>query len=129
MSAPISLPATCSEAASDLRCWSACWDRSVEMILALLSILKAGGAYVPLDPMYPAERLAFMVRDSGLRLLLTQERLRALAGADVSATLSLDQQWDLVADESVANVESGARPENLAYVIYTSGSSGTPKGA
>ena len=69
-------------------------DRSVELVVALLGILKAGGAYVPLDPMYPAERLAFMVQDSGLRLLLAQERLRELAGASVSERLSLDQQWD-----------------------------------
>jgi amino acid adenylation domain-containing protein/non-ribosomal peptide synthase protein (TIGR01720 family) len=103
-------------------------NRSVEMIVALLGILKAGGAYVPLDPGYPVERLEFMVQDSGIRLLLTRERLSEVADEYAGATLSLHEQWDLIAGESVANVASSARPENLAYVIYTSGSTGRPKG-
>jgi amino acid adenylation domain-containing protein/non-ribosomal peptide synthase protein (TIGR01720 family) len=101
---------------------------SVEMIVAVLGILKAGGAYVPLDPSYPQERLAFKVQDSGIQLLLTRERLSGVAGEYAGPTLSLTQQWDLVTDESVANVASSAHPENLAYVIYTSGSTGRPKG-
>jgi non-ribosomal peptide synthetase component F len=103
-------------------------QRSVEMIVAVLGILKAGGAYVPLDPSYPVERLAFMVQDSGVRMLLTQEGIPEVPGAYVRETLSLTEQWDLVAAESVEHVLSSAQPENLAYVIYTSGSTGRPKG-
>jgi amino acid adenylation domain-containing protein len=103
-------------------------NRSVEMIVAVLGIVKAGGAYVPLDPSYPLERLAFMVQDSGIRLLLTQECLREVAGEYASATLSLNEQWDSIAGESIENLASYVQPENLAYVIYTSGSTGRPKG-
>ncbi|HYO83077.1 MAG TPA: amino acid adenylation domain-containing protein, partial [Bryobacteraceae bacterium] len=102
--------------------------RSLEMVVALLGILKAGGAYVPLDPSYPAERLAFMVKDAGIRMLLTQERLSEVAGEYDGGTLSLGEQWEAVAGESSDNFESGVLPESLAYVIYTSGSTGRPKG-
>src|SRR6185503_7589499 len=103
--------------------------RSVEMILAVLGILKAGGAYVPLDPSYPRERLAFMVQDAGLRMLLTQEELlNEVPSEYVGQTLSLSEQWDAIAGESVENLPSVAHPESLAYVIYTSGSTGRPKG-
>jgi non-ribosomal peptide synthetase component F len=103
--------------------------RSVEMIVAVLGILKAGGAYVPLDPSYPRERLAFMVQDAGVRMLLTQEELlNEVPGEYVGQTLSLDQQWDEITGESVENLLSVAQPESLAYVIYTSGSTGQPKG-
>ena len=103
-------------------------QRSVEMIVAVLGILKAGGAYVPLDLTYPAERLAFMVKDSRMCMLLAHERWSEVAGEYAGETLSLNEQWDLVASESVENLESGAFPESLAYVIYTSGSTGVPKG-
>jgi amino acid adenylation domain-containing protein len=104
-------------------------ERSVEMIVAVLGILKAGGAYVPLEPSYPRERLAFMVQDAGLRMLLTKEELlQEVPGEYVGQTLSLNQQWEAIAGESVENLPSVAQPENLAYVIYTSGSTGQPKG-
>ena len=89
--------------------------------MAVLGILKAGGAYVPLDPAYPTERLAFMVQDSGMRVLLTQERLNEVQDEYAGTTLSLTEQWDAIAAESPENLASGAQPENLAYVIYTSG--------
>ena len=101
-------------------------NHSVEMIVAVLGILKAGGAYVPLDPSSPLEQLAFMFHDSGLQLLLTQERLSEIPYA--GATLSSTEQWDLVAGESVANVPGSAHSESLAYVIYTSDSTGQPHG-
>ncbi|WP_395316565.1 amino acid adenylation domain-containing protein [Variovorax sp. UC74_104] len=103
-------------------------ERSIEMVVGILAILKAGGAYVPLDPEYPADRLAYMVQDSGIELLLTQRRIQPLVPVDpalrVLALDSLDTTGRPEADPQV--VLDG---ENLAYVIYTSGSTGKPKGA
>ena len=104
-----------------------CIDRSVEMMVGLLGILKAGGGYVPLDPAYPQERLAFMLADSGARLLLTQSRLcEGLPGN--CATLCLDTNWDSIAKAESSALDSIVNPNDLAYVIYTSGSTGQPKG-
>ncbi|WP_312833017.1 non-ribosomal peptide synthetase, partial [Pseudomonas lactis] len=103
-------------------------DRSIEMVVGLLAVLKAGGAYVPLDPEYPRERLAYMLDDSGVKLLLTQAHLREQL--PIPAGLET-----LVLGESGLEAYSEANPgvaldgENLAYVIYTSGSTGQPKGA
>jgi len=103
-------------------------ERSAEMVAAMLAVLKAGGAYVPLDPEYPAERLAFMLEDSGAALLITQERLREGLPPFSGEVFALDPVWDLAAGESPARPESPAAADNLAYVIYTSGSTGKPKG-
>ena len=105
-------------------------ERSVEMVVGLLALLKAGGAYVPLDPEYPAERLNYMITDSGIDLLLTQAHLHAhLSVPDNVRVLNLDDEpetgWD---QESGENLPLISRPENLAFVIYTSGSTGKPKG-
>ncbi|ENO99092.1 syringomycin synthetase [Thauera phenylacetica B4P] len=103
-------------------------ERSVEMVVGLLAILKAGGAYVPLDPEYPAERLAYMVEDSGIGLLLTQswvrERIPATERLGVLELDRLDLGGEPEHDPNVA-----VHGEGLAYVIYTSGSTGRPKGA
>ncbi len=104
-------------------------ERSVEMVVGLLAVLKAGGAYVPLDPTYPAERLAFMLEDSGSKVLLTQERLAGLLPADEVHVVCVDRDWPATAEEEMMNPESGVEPGNLAYAIYTSGSTGKPKGA
>ncbi|SFW33711.1 amino acid adenylation domain-containing protein [Nitrosovibrio sp. Nv17] len=102
-------------------------ERSLDMIVALLAVLKAGGAYVPLDTDYPAERLGYMVRDSGMRLVLTRERLASRLGLpDHVEMLALDR-IDLH-DASTHNPEVATAPRNLAYLIYTSGSTGQPKG-
>src|SRR5262249_13916720 len=103
-------------------------ERSTEMVVALLGILKAGGAYLPLDPAYPQERLAFMLEDSGVKVLLTQQRLLGQLPAHQARTLCLDADWERISRERAANPVSKARMENLAYVIYTSGSTGRPKG-
>ncbi|WLH14379.1 non-ribosomal peptide synthase/polyketide synthase [Pseudomonas hefeiensis] len=104
-------------------------QRSAEMIVGLLAILKAGGAYVPLDPAYPEDRLAYMIQDSGIELLLTQARLQAQLPIPASLrTLLLDQPdaaWQ-AAPATCPMVPLTA--EHLAYVIYTSGSTGKPKG-
>ncbi|MCM2575724.1 AMP-binding protein, partial [Achromobacter xylosoxidans] len=103
--------------------------RSVEMVLALLAVLKAGAAYVPLDPDYPEERLAYMMQDSGLALLLTQPALaeRAATLAPQAQVLPLDEA--LIAEHAEVPPAVAWHPEQLAYVIYTSGSTGRPKGA
>jgi amino acid adenylation domain-containing protein len=105
-----------------------CVERSLEMVIGLLGILKAGGAYVPLDPTYPQERLAFMLGDAGIAVLLTQERLRERLPASSAHLLLLDADWSAIAQSSDANPTSSVSADNLAYVIYTSGSTGRPKG-
>jgi amino acid adenylation domain-containing protein/non-ribosomal peptide synthase protein (TIGR01720 family) len=109
-----------------------CVERSIEMVVGLLGILKAGGVYVPMDPSYPKERLAFMLEDSEVKVLLTQEQLKLETGnwkLDHRDIIYLDSDWELIAQESQTNPVSGVSPENLCYVIYTSGSTGKPKGA
>ena len=107
-----------------------CVERSLDMVTGLLGVLKAGGAYVPLDPSYPSDRLAFMLRDSGARLLLTHQRLRDQigSGGPNCKVLCLDADWGSIARSPIQTPRCGASPENLAYVIYTSGSTGKPKG-
>ncbi|HEY7216577.1 MAG TPA: amino acid adenylation domain-containing protein, partial [Thermoanaerobaculia bacterium] len=105
-----------------------CAERSPEMIVGVLGILKAGAAYVPLDPAYPRERLALMIDDAGLSVLLTQERLLDSLPAAAAVILRLDADWSDVDRESGGRIPGGAAPESLAYVIYTSGSTGRPKG-
>ncbi|MEH2164063.1 MAG: amino acid adenylation domain-containing protein [Nostoc sp.] len=105
-----------------------CVERSLEMIVGLLGILKAGGAYVPLDPTYPKERLSFMLADSQVQVLLTQDKfVEGLATSGVKL-VRLDSDWELINCQSQENLTNNATAENLAYVIYTSGSTGTPKG-
>ncbi|WP_223514289.1 non-ribosomal peptide synthase/polyketide synthase [Pseudomonas sp. GL-B-19] len=105
-------------------------DRSFEMVVGLLAILKAGGAYVPLDPEYPLDRLSYMIEDSGISLLLTQEHLQAqLPTPDTVRTLCLRAEADWLSELPSDDLPNLAVAENLAYVIYTSGSTGKPKGA
>ncbi len=105
-------------------------ERSIEMIVGLYGILKAGGAYVPLDPTYPAERVAYMMKDASVPVLLTQQRLLEKLPPGNARVVCLDTEWDnLIANQSTENPTCEATLENLAYVIYTSGSTGKPKGA
>ncbi|WP_420126422.1 non-ribosomal peptide synthase/polyketide synthase [Longimicrobium sp.] len=103
-------------------------ERSLEMVVSLLAVLKAGGAYVPLDPGLPAERLAYMLVDADVAVLLTQERLRGILPASELPALEVDAAWDSIARESAENPAPVVTPSNVAYVIYTSGSTGRPKG-
>ena len=105
-----------------------CVERSLEMVIGLLAILKAGGAYVPLDPTYPQERLAFMLSDSKVPVLVTQEKWVPTLPACPSQVVCLDTDWPQIAQASDANPLSPAAPHHLAYIIYTSGSTGQPKG-
>ena len=103
-----------------------CAERSVEALAGMLGVLKAGGAYVPLDPAYPPDRLAFMLADSGARVLLTTRRLAEQLPARGVAVVELDA--DKPAHASDENPRCHVSDESLAYVIYTSGSTGVPKG-
>ncbi|WP_426134160.1 non-ribosomal peptide synthase/polyketide synthase [Pseudomonas sp. PWP3-1b2] len=104
--------------------------RSLDMVIGLLAILKAGGAYVPLDPEYPAERLAYMIDDSGIDWLLTQQALATHLPIPAHVrTLMLDSGDDWLKDAAQSNPVSPVSAQHLAYVIYTSGSTGKPKGA
>ncbi|MBI6976377.1 non-ribosomal peptide synthetase [Pseudomonas lactis] len=102
-------------------------ERSPQLLIGLLAIIKAGGAYVPLDPDYPAERLAYMLKDSGVQLLLTQTALLPqLPSAEGVCVIAMDSlhldSWPTQAPGLHLH------GDNLAYVIYTSGSTGQPKG-
>ncbi|MGK7948456.1 MAG: amino acid adenylation domain-containing protein [Xenococcaceae cyanobacterium] len=105
-----------------------CLERSVEMIVALLGILKAGGAYVPIDPVYPQERLAFMLCDAGVEVLLTQEKLVSKLPKSNAQLVCFDTDGEAISRQSEKNLISQIKSENLAYIIYTSGSTGKPKG-
>jgi non-ribosomal peptide synthetase component F len=105
-----------------------CAERSLEMVIGLLGILKAGGCYVPLDPEYPKERLAFMLKDTAVSVVLTQAHLMETIPSCAAQILRLDADWPVIANESEVSVESAVKAENLAYMIYTSGSTGQPKG-
>jgi len=105
-----------------------CVERSPAMIIGLLGILKAGGAYLPLDPTYPPERLAFMLSDSQVPLLLTTQTLTAKLPSHTAQVICLDTDWSRIAQEPEQNPYSPVTVKNLAYLIYTSGSTGTPKG-
>jgi amino acid adenylation domain-containing protein len=104
-------------------------DRSLDMVVALLSVLKAGGAYLPLDPGFPAERIAFMLKDSDARVVLTQRSLKDRVASSAAMVVCLDEP-DL-GDEATDSTETLATDQSassLAYLMYTSGSTGTPKG-
>jgi iturin family lipopeptide synthetase A len=108
-------------------------ERSPEMVIGLLGTLKAGGGYVPLDPTYPAERLSYMIEDSGVSVILTQQSLSDSLSSILNdhriQRIHLDDLPIIDNQDSVlTNCESLVQPANRAYVIYTSGSTGKPKG-
>ncbi|MDZ8034016.1 amino acid adenylation domain-containing protein [Nostoc sp. DedSLP04] len=105
-----------------------CVERSCEMLVGILGILKAGGAYVPIDPSYPNQRLSYMLADSQVSIILTQERLVKNLPDVGALVLCLDTLWDVIAQESDENPKNEVKTDNLAYLIYTSGSTGQPKG-
>ncbi|MZQ80584.1 amino acid adenylation domain-containing protein [Paenibacillus sp. 5J-6] len=104
-------------------------ERSPKMIVGILAILKAGGAYVPMTPDLPEGRLAYMLADSGAKLVLTERRLAEKLGSEAPAILCLDEESAYADDSSnLPETAAGVNERALAYIIYTSGSTGQPKG-
>jgi amino acid adenylation domain-containing protein len=103
-------------------------ERTPEMVVALLATLKAGGAYLPLDPVYPPERLAYMLEDARVSVLLTTLGMKERLDVQMAHVVCLDAVANTLTEESDAPLPCEVKPNNLAYVIYTSGSTGRPKG-
>jgi len=105
-----------------------CLERSLEMVVAILGVLKVGAAYVPLDPASPQERLAFMIEDSDVVIVLSHSGLKDKPGLAGCELVYLDDAEALLTDAEGKELGSGVGGNNAAYVIYTSGSTGKPKG-
>lgn len=103
-------------------------ERSLDTVVTILGILKAGGAYVPLDPVYPKDRLAFMVEDAAMPVIVTHSRLEAELPPHRARIVPLDVDWEAISRHSTENLDGTTTSDNLAYVIFTSGSTGKPKG-
>ncbi|OBQ40690.1 MAG: non-ribosomal peptide synthetase [Anabaena sp. CRKS33] len=107
-------------------------ERSLDILIAILAILKAGGAYLPLDPKYPQSRLADILDDSQVSIILTQEKLLTSLSSPFTPyqgkIILLDRDLTIISQQNIEIPSSGIKPDNLAYVIYTSGSTGKPKG-
>ncbi|MCP4978829.1 MAG: amino acid adenylation domain-containing protein, partial [Maribacter sp.] len=103
-------------------------DRSIEMVTGLLGVLKAGCAFVPLDPDYPQDRLAFMLEDTGISMVLTTSRLQDNIPSTEINVICFDSDRTGIAQESIENPKQSLAPDSPACVIYTSGSTGRPKG-
>ncbi|MEM8531240.1 MAG: amino acid adenylation domain-containing protein [Chloroflexota bacterium] len=106
-----------------------CLERSVEMLIGLLGVLKTGGAFVPLDPALPQERLAYMLADAPMMVLIAQSHLRSSLPPTDAPIILLDSDWEaLIQKHTSLPISVEIHPDNLAYIIYTSGSTGHPKG-
>jgi len=105
-----------------------CMTRSLEMIIAVLGSLKAGAAFLPLDPAYPKDRLAYMINDSNVTLVLTQQAISEELETNGVRRVCLDAEWERIESYPSTSPSIAIDADNLAYVIYTSGSTGKPKG-
>ncbi|MGH3979770.1 MAG: non-ribosomal peptide synthetase [Pseudonocardiaceae bacterium] len=105
-----------------------CAQRSLRRLAGILGVLKAGGAYLPLDPAYPAERLAFMMEDSAVPVVLAEAATAGAVAGQQATVVRLDTDWEAITAGDDTGLPRQAGTHNLAYVIYTSGSTGQPKG-
>ncbi len=105
-----------------------CLERSLNLVIGLLAILKAGGSYVPLDPAYPLDRLAFMLEDSQMPVLITQRQFLNRLPEHQAKLVLLGSDEQIIARSSDQNPRSNVTAQSLVYTIYTSGSTGKPKG-
>jgi amino acid adenylation domain-containing protein len=105
-----------------------CIERSLEMVIGLLGILKAGAGYLPLDPTYPQDRLALMMEDAQVSVLLTSKNLLSSLPVHQAQVVCLDIDWSIISQKPDLNLNDLATSHDLAYLIYTSGSTGKPKG-
>lgn len=104
-------------------------NRSPDLLIAMLAVLKSGAAYVPIDPRYPAERIAYICKDSNASVLITEREMAPLVSADYAGTVvSVDEQAAVINAYSGENLSIINQPADIAYLIYTSGSTGKPKG-
>ncbi|ASS73977.1 hypothetical protein CIG75_02590 [Tumebacillus algifaecis] len=102
-------------------------NRSEKLLIAMLGILKAGGAYVPFDTKLPKERMEFMIQDTGLVALITEEDSQS-AGTSSTVIVNLEQKWEQIICEPDWNLPCANHAEDPIYLIYTSGTTGKPKG-
>ncbi|MCL6261367.1 amino acid adenylation domain-containing protein [Aquiflexum sp. TKW24L] len=105
-----------------------CLDRSLEMIIAIFGIIKAGGAYVPIDPFFPADRIDYMIEDTGANIVICSTETSKNFGNEINR-LILDRELEVISKMPSEKVSPSPSPKNLVYIIYTSGSTGKPKGA
>ena len=105
-----------------------CLERSINLIVGMLGILKSGGAYLPLDANYPTDRLGYMLQDSQVQIVITQQDQLGRLPAANFRTICLDSEWETIVQFPDSVVEGTEAPDDLAYVMYTSGSTGHPKG-
>jgi amino acid adenylation domain-containing protein len=105
-----------------------CLERGTELVIAFLAVLKVGAAYVPLDPDYPAERLAWMEADAGVRVRVTSSALAGRLPCTDLPTVRVDDDAAAIAARPETAPEGSGDADALAYVVYTSGSTGRPKG-
>jgi amino acid adenylation domain-containing protein len=103
-------------------------ERGLAMVVALLATLKSGAAYLPMDPMFPQDRLAFMLNDAKVPVVLSQRSLSGNRSFGAARVVQLDRDADEIAAENTEKPEEITAPDDLAYVIFTSGSTGKPKG-
>ncbi len=103
-------------------------QRSTDLVVSILAVHKSGGAYVPLDPLYPADRIALMIEDAALGVILSETAIVGQLPSHRAEVVLVDADWPEIACHSEANVPSKLNSQQLAYVIYTSGSTGKPKG-
>jgi amino acid adenylation domain-containing protein/non-ribosomal peptide synthase protein (TIGR01720 family) len=106
-----------------------CIERSIMMVTGILGILKTGAAFVPIDPEFPADRMSYMLKDSGAKIVLSSKESKSKLQADENIEIiELDNDWINISKQSKDKVDIKVNSGNLAYVIYTSGSTGLPKG-